>query len=178
VKRTIRKAIDERIASLLAHNKITEPPIDVELIARRLKVPIYAKPLPKDISGFLHRDGANAIIAVNSKHVRSRRRFTIAHELGHLILDHKPDQVHVDKMFSIRFRANALNADPEETQANFFAAALLMPESMLRRDLEAFDHDGMLNDGVLTLLVERYSVSMQALIIRLNTLGHTLDLPT
>lgn len=177
MKRSTRKEIDARIAELLAHNRIVEPPIDLDLIARRLKVRIHTQPLPKEISGFLHRDGLKSLIAVNSKHVKARQRFTIAHELGHLILDHKRDQVHVDKTFTIKFRTDARVPDPEETQANFFAAALLMPEAMLKKDLRRFQRDGVLDDGVLPELVERYAVSMQALIIRLNTLGYTLTLP-
>ena len=177
MRRSVRKDIDARIAEVLAENKITGPPVDLEKIARRLRVPIYIQPLPKEISGFLHRDGSKALIAVNSKQPKTRQRFTIAHELGHLILDHKRDQVHVDKTFTIKFRINAPVADPEETQANFFAAALLMPEIMLKKELRNFRRDGVLDDGILTELTERYAVSMQALIIRLNTLGYTLMLP-
>jgi Zn-dependent peptidase ImmA (M78 family) len=169
MKRSTQKEIDSRIAELLTQSDIAGPPIDLDRIAQRLEVPIYSKPLPKEISGFLHRDGSDALIAVNSKHPKTRQPFTIAHELGHLILNHKPDQVHVDKAFSIRFRANAFNADPEETKQISLPQALLMPESMLKNDLKPF-RQGVLDDGVLPELIERYGVSMQALIIRLNTL--------
>jgi Zn-dependent peptidase ImmA (M78 family) len=177
MNRGTRKAIDARIAQVLSEAKIYEPPIDLDLIAQHLNVPIHSEPLPKDISGFLHRDGTKALIVVNSKHSKARRRFTIAHELGHLIFDHKPDQVHVDKGFIIKFRADAKVSDPEETQANYSAATLLMPEPMLRKDLKQYERSGTIDDGLLLDLTERYGVSMQALIIRLNTLQFTLMLP-
>jgi len=177
VKRSTRNLIDTRIAEVLRDNALFEPPIDLNVIAKRLDVPIRTEQLPKEISGFLHRQGTAAVIVVNSRHTRARQRFTIAHELGHLILDHKPDQVHVDKSFVIKFRKAAHVVDPEETQANFFAASLLMPAPMLRDDMKAFDHDGVIPDDFLLELTERYGVSMQALIIRLNTLNYTLLMP-
>jgi Zn-dependent peptidase ImmA (M78 family) len=170
--KSTRRPIDAKIEELLARSKIMSPPVDVDAIAKRLGVPIYTRPLPKDISGFLHRNESAALIAVNSKQAKTRQRFTIAHELGHLILNHKPNQVHVDRNYDILFRANAVSADPEETQANFFAAALLMPYEFLKQDLQPFQNNGSFEDSVLEQLRERYGVSMQALIIRLNSLGY------
>src|SRR3954470_4270018 len=69
------------------------------------------------------------IIGINSSHPETRKRFTIAHEMGHLVL-HQLDQVHVDKQFLVKLRDDISSQaiDPHEIEANAFAAALLMPE--------------------------------------------------
>jgi len=190
----MRKAIEAKVQELFAATNILEPPVDLDRIAAHLHVPVRYEFLPKDISGFLHRDGEAAAIVVNKKHMPARQRFTIAHEIGHLVFNHNRDQVHVDKTYlvglrrdgkelqgSLKFRADAppntiAVHDPEETQANAFAGALLMPRKMLERDLEQALRYGIFDDDLLTVLVDRYEVSMQALVIQLNTLNMTLTL--
>ena len=62
-----------------------------------------------------------AYVLINSDKPRPRRRFTIAHELGHLELEH----LHEGEMVL----DESLNTShPYETEANAFAAGLLMPE--------------------------------------------------
>jgi Zn-dependent peptidase ImmA (M78 family) len=57
-----------------------------------------------------------------------RKRFTIAHEIGHYVLHpHEPqDRQHVSKDFAIWHDAS------EEAEANIFAAELLMPEFLFK----------------------------------------------
>jgi len=61
-----------------------------------------------------------AYVLINSDKPRARRRFTIAHELGHLALGHLHEgEIVLDE---------SINApQPQETEANAFAAGLLMP---------------------------------------------------
>ena len=70
-------------------------------------------------------------IAVRSDEPEPRRRFTIAHELGHWIC-----QCLEGEMKPVYCRAEEIGVDPEakalEREANIFAANLLMPESSLR----------------------------------------------
>jgi IrrE N-terminal-like domain len=97
-----------------------------------------------------------------------RRRFTIAHELGHWRLHAKgsvqarttycrPDDVGAD-------RRHLHRATRLEAEANRFAAALLMPEGLVRplaRELK-------LN---IPALANRFEVSVPAMRIRLDSLG-------
>ena len=71
---------------------------------------------------------------VNSLHAPVRQRFTIAHELGHAVL-HAREGIHLDQAFRLRFRdqTSAMAIDPEEIDANSFAAELLMPADELNR---------------------------------------------
>lgn len=66
-----------------------------------------------------------------------KQTFTLAHELGHFMLhDHKKRKLRIDKF---NYRAKTKEAK-EETEANYFAASLLMPqdkfESILHRTYE------------------------------------------
>lgn len=62
----------------------------------------------------------------------ARQRFTLAHELGHLLADDN-QEVHLDRdIFD-----SAQKKDPSEQRANAFASALLMPEGTLRGALKA-----------------------------------------
>jgi Zn-dependent peptidase ImmA (M78 family) len=119
---------------ILRKTRVSAPPVPVQRIARSLGATIEYEPFSGDISGMLFRDSEQKIIGVNATHAVARQRFTIAHELGHLVL-HEGRPVIVDK--TIRFRLNlrdgksSLASDAQEIQANQFAAELLMPASLI-----------------------------------------------
>jgi len=168
--------ISEAAKELLRKAKVSKPPIPVERLARLRGVQVRYEPLDGDLSGMLFREGDRAIIGVNALHPKSRQRFTIAHELGHLEL-HEPTGIHVDHRFLVRRRDehSSKAVDREEIEANSFAAELLMPTSMLEEDLAGFEMD--YEDEELTRwLADRYKVSLQAMAIRLNKLGLLLEL--
>ena len=58
----------------------------VEKIAKAQGARIFYQSLDNDMSGFLYRDKAQAVIGVNTHHAPVRQNFTTAHELGHLLL--------------------------------------------------------------------------------------------
>ncbi|MGH3265723.1 MAG: ImmA/IrrE family metallo-endopeptidase [Trebonia sp.] len=67
-----------------------------------------------------------------------RRRFTIAHELGHYFL-HVSETLHVDRAahFRLRSQLSSEGIDVTEIQANRFAASLMMPDEMILKDMKA-----------------------------------------
>jgi Zn-dependent peptidase ImmA (M78 family) len=156
---------------LLKHN-VSEPPVDVQKLAEELGATVQLERLDSNVSAILLRspDG-RATIGVNAEHHPNRRRFSIAHEIGHLLLHDDSPGVFVDE-YMVHFRADASSrqTDPKEIEANYFAGALLMPEHTLIDDVRARQIDA-LDDGALRTLAERYSVSQQALTIRLVNLG-------
>ncbi len=168
--------------NILAREKISEPAILVEQIAEK-----YAKvrklSLPEDISGMLvplpdSSDGSRWAIVINSQHPSVRQRFTIAHELGHLLL-HRYMTPHADGRFQVRFRdeLSGTGTVREEIEANQFAAELLMPESLLIKHLSTigFDYADVASDAQtlrkLNLLARKYQVSVQALSFRVANLS-------
>jgi len=108
------------------------------------------------------RNGQRFYIAVNSRHVEVRRRFTAAHELGHLLLHRRiltPNMCFNCSMRPIRLDDD----DRREREANAFAAEFLMP----RRLVYALIDSGRVS---ATGLAERFRVSGQAMHWRLETL--------
>lgn len=92
----------------------------MEAIARGLDVHVhYVR--KHGWSGAVKSDGDTAHIWINAAEHPTRQRFTLAHELGHLLL-HPTGQM---EFRDFNFRG------PKETEANKFAAALLMPLDML-----------------------------------------------
>lgn len=148
----------------------TTPPVDLTRIAAGLNVEIRPFALGAEVSGVLYRDGARKVIVVNQRHSDLRQRFTIAHELGHLML-HKGEPVHVDEGFRLNLRdpRSATAEEVEEVEANAFAANLLMPAEWLRRDVMAEQLDPS-DEDTLRRLATRYGVSLHAMALRLASL--------
>lgn len=75
--------------------------------------------LPDDVSGlFLNNAKTGLIILVNANHVKSRKRFSYAHEYAHALFD---------RDISVMISSTRNNAEFIEIRANAFAAAFLMP---------------------------------------------------
>ncbi len=161
--------IQETVNELLTKFKVHRPPVPVDKIAKGLKLQLCSLPAEDEISGAIIRKGDHVIIAVNPAHHINRRRFTIAHELGHYFL-HKGLGEHVDEDFRVAWR----NADSSkavnwvEIQANRFAAELLMPTRFLQTDLDSLSN---IDKRTVALLTARYVVSPEAMKIRLSQLG-------
>jgi Zn-dependent peptidase ImmA (M78 family)/transcriptional regulator with XRE-family HTH domain len=101
------------------------------------------------------------LIVLGASQVPARQRFTLAHELGHLLAGDDQD-VHLDKDIYNRAQAK----DPSEMRANSFASAFLMPEEILR---SAVGTTGVTEDSFAVLACD-LQVSPSALAIRLQQL--------
>jgi Zn-dependent peptidase ImmA (M78 family)/DNA-binding XRE family transcriptional regulator len=94
------------------------------------------------IDGLSQWVGDHPVMLINASVSADRKRLTMAHELGHLVL-----------------HSNIVAADMEE-QANAFAAEFLMPGHEIRPQLRRIDL------GALVELKREWGVSMQALLER------------
>lgn len=158
--------------ALLAAEGVDKPPVPVERIAKSLGAQVRYAPFEGELAGMLIRDepGRGVVIGVNSLHHPNRRRFTIAHECGHLRL-HEGQRAYVDRSplrINRRDEVSSQATDVEEIEANRFAAELLMPYDMIIDDLtrSALDIE---DEAALKELSERYRVSLQALTLRLRS---------
>jgi Zn-dependent peptidase ImmA (M78 family) len=162
------------VRDLLRLPEAQKRPLPVEDLARTLGIRVVFLPLDTDddLSGYYLRRGDDQLIAVNSAHPRVRQRFTVAHELGHAMLD-SGDQMHIDQAFRLRAAHRGHKVDPDEAAANSFAATLLMPEDDLREAVG----DGLdLTDGAsMREIARHFGVSQQALVFRLANLGWPMD---
>jgi Zn-dependent peptidase ImmA (M78 family) len=203
---------EEETALLLAeygnqHGHVTSPPVPIdEIVEEHLKLAVEYRDLRTE---FPEGDVLGAIwfndklIAIDQSLVpedfpamRGRYRFTLAHELGHWRLHRhlylrragersllastpaRPDHV---------LRSHA--TDPKEVQANRFAACLLMPREMVKREWHQlrgnmdpiyltdlrenqtqFLSDEILFEHAASPLAEKFEVSPTAMRIRLENM--------
>lgn len=174
----IRKAVE----TLLREAGVKSPPVPVEKIARLRAAEIRYVSFEGDMSGLLAREGDGYLIGVNALDAKTRQRFTIAHELGHLELGHLEQcgeqEILVDRHFKVMLRdeTSSQASDPMEIEANAYAAELLMPTSMLiaERELRSSGIDYE-DDALVQALAIRYKVSRQAMTFRLANLAQLLN---
>lgn len=172
-----RKHVQELVGNVLSRYRITSGPVAVRQIAADMGIDIKLDKVDDNLSGFLYRDkkAGRTIIGVNSAHSTNRQNFTIAHELGHYLL-HEGEVIHLDEergaFTTINYRSaeSAKTNNDNEKEANLFAAELLMPEQLLRKELANKSYDLLEEDG-LKVLAKKFGVSSMALTFRLSALG-------
>ncbi len=121
---------------VLNDNYVIGPPVDVYEIARNYDIDVNEARFPeayKHISGFITPKDNRATMYVNETDAEPRRKFTVAHELGHWLL-HK-NEILSDPSKSVLYRIalGKLNDDPMEREANAFAAELLVPMEFFKK---------------------------------------------
>jgi len=117
------------------HSKFA--PVDIYSIIDDLGIEFRCPHLDDEISGMLERTPTGVYrISVNASHPEVRRRFTAAHELGHYVYhrDLIGDGVDDDRLYRSTSVGQYFNQNikaAEETQANRFAANVLMPTKLI-----------------------------------------------
>src|SRR4051812_34566489 len=89
-------------------------------------LPVVVGALPEGVAGALVRNGAGSVAFVNAGQWIARRRFTLAHELGHAFIGHVEPSP--DTFETISGSTHV----PEEVEANAFAAGFLAPADGVR----------------------------------------------
>lgn len=156
---------EKQAQALLDKFGVRSVPVNPIQIAYDLKYAVNAAVFsdPNQSGRILVRSG-NVRIDVNARDAVTRRRFTIAHEIGHAVL-------HLDGVESGEIsdsaaqfnRVATLNPrEPREAEADRFAAVLLMPEALVREQFE--------NVQDIDTLAKMFVVSNEAMKIRLQQL--------
>lgn len=121
-------------------------------------------------------EAASPLVILNEAHKEdleakegALRRYTIGHELGHWVLHAGAIR---SGTLSLLDRGRTWcrdgSRDPAERQAEKFAANLLMPRDLLRKELPKASWSGW---SPVYRLAERYVVTPTAMIVRLKELG-------
>ncbi len=161
----LRKALRTRARELLCQFDPGGPPYDPYLVAQGMRVSVQETNLA-GIEGYVEIEGGKYVAVISNNSQETRRRFTLAHELCHVLLMRKAEDGKPVRL--IRFRANGnlpgLHQDPvEESLCNYFAGELLMPSEEVRARLSS----RVVEPEVLLGLARAYDVSTQAAAIQI-----------
>jgi Zn-dependent peptidase ImmA (M78 family) len=158
-------------AELFAHKAWStlklEPPADLEKVAARLKLVVEEREFVPEVDGvYLRLPGAPPVIALNNSYVKppARRRFTLAHEIGHHLLMRKVNPG--SRLFF--FDTATTGRTILERACDRFAVLLLMPEDLIRRH---YDELRLNENKRVAVMADRFGVSTWALRRRLRELG-------
>lgn len=146
----------------IAASFLDKVPVNLDDMAAALGATVSYDPfMSSSISGHIKRGESGYEIAVNAQDSSVRQRFTLAHEIAHLLL-HR-DKLDGGLLEDDRMYRSSLST-PEERAANIWAARLLMPEPLVRSEAQA---TGVPDSAGLAAV---FGVSKQAMEIRLREL--------
>ncbi len=130
------------------------PISNLTLLLENHGILISFKKLNKNLSGLSQWYDGRPFILVDRIKSASRTRFSIAHELGHILLHQQlsSDSEILDKKIFKQI----------EDQANYFASSFMLPESALSNEVYGIDWESMV------ALKERWKMSIGAMAMRLN----------
>lgn len=132
-------------------------PVNLNAAAEYVGIVILSwQPDENNLKGALIRSART--VFVNASLSLPRMRFIAAHELGHFVLGHGGDFYCPSSLYAAR-----------ESQANRFAAALLMPPSLVKSLWLKLER--LPPAAKVRAVAERLAVSREALGYRLMTLG-------
>lgn len=145
--------------------------IDLFKECERMGYKLLRYPIGEDADlGFALKRDEDIVIFINSSVRLSREIFTLAHEIGHVLLHLDGVLSFVDNNATITGRSE----DVKEQEANYFAACLLMPSDDVDRffDLELPDYEKKGLSGMdIARIMSEFNVSYDVALNRLESLG-------
>ncbi len=124
---------------------------------------VFEWELPDQISGMAYR-GAITAIFINRLHQPTRRLFTLAHELAHVLFHLGRTK---EETGSVSVIGN--NQDPQEKEANAFASELLMPLEDVKQIVDRYG-EKLLDATLMECIARQFNVSRDAIFYRLTQL--------
>ena len=111
---------EQRARQFVRDAGISAIPVDLGLYVAKIAGKVSLDMLDPGEAGYTMVTGAGPLITVNESDRATRRRFTVCHEIGHLVLDLPSEHGHgPDWSYSKR--------SPNEVCCDVFAAELLLP---------------------------------------------------
>lgn len=109
---------------ILLREHVCALPVSVSELARGMGIRIMYYKSDNEDDGYSTLDEGEPMIFINSAAANNRKRFTAAHELGHILLGH------VGK-YALVNREPSASDNPIEQEANVFASRILAPACVL-----------------------------------------------
>jgi len=159
-----------RTPSEIVLDHVGSAPVDLDALAENLGIRVRRdQSMDNGISGKIERlNGSSGFaITLNANHPLRRQRFTLAHEIGHYVLhrDLIGDSLTDDGMYRGKLQDGSMLGSLRETEANRYAADLLMPARLIRTEWQA-------GNKSIAGLSQTFDVSEEAVRIRLKELRY------
>lgn len=121
--------------------RITGPPVDLKVIlAKKGYGYVEVDNFPDKVDAFFlkNENDGKTYAAVNANHHPHRQRFSLAHELGHILLNHDLNyyQAYVTIDEPPTEKTHTATEAAFEAEANNFAGELLVPLAMLKEEFK------------------------------------------
>lgn len=149
--------VNEAAKKVRSYWKLGEAPLsNVAELLEDFSIKIVCVKADNDFFGLqTFANGEIPVIAYNETQANNpdRIRFTLLHELGHLLLNFSEELTHSQK----------------ERLCHQFAGAMLLPEAVLIKEIG--QHRNRLDLHELGHVKQHYGISMQAIVMRANALG-------
>ena len=148
--------------------------VKVVKIAKDMGFSIFVQELPNHIGGYIIIDegikekfGTDKIIVVNESATANRKRFTIAHEIGHYLLsfENSPNISNFSELTTNKalFEDDETSNQEAEALVNRFAAELLMPSKIFSEEfLKIKNNEPVDYYAVATELSKIFNVPIRA----------------
>lgn len=146
---------------LLLELNIKDVPIYPRKIAKGLGIFVRERKADSGYDGYLlSANGTWGIMINSSIRSKARKRFTVAHELGHYCIDHHNGTSY--QCFGRDIGAISSSARQDEREANEFAVELLMPDELFKEDIRQRD----IGLETVNSLATKYGTSITSTAIR------------
>ena len=122
-----RAYADLKAMALLAQSRMAQPPVDIEWCAVTAGIRLISYDRLGGQSALLSVIEGIPVMIVERDHPRTRQRFSIAHEIGHWVLERAPLTHELQPIAARGREYTAL-----ERVCDHFAVALLMPWNWMR----------------------------------------------
>ena len=162
-----KEKIESQVTSLLTnygYDFEKDTHVDIISFTKRLGFLVGNAQLEDNEDGFLliqPNDSHDKIIGVNANRSLAFKRFVIAHELAHFILHYERGQVYLH-------RDHKKGKDNDENDADYFAAALLLPSVSFKRVYNKLTKDGLNENAACLELANIFNVPYESVSRRIS----------
>ncbi len=172
--------IRDAVWRLILDMGIKELPVKISKILSALGIALYTyqdnyamiaklglETLTKTSDGFTVIWNHRYIIFYDNTKPPARIRFTLAHELGHIILENGFSRTASGVLFTTRNNEPNQKDDPRETAANMFAARLLAPSCVLH-ELKLFTAEEIMQYCAISKIAAEFKLERLLLLEERN----------
>lgn len=143
---------------------LSERPVKLGEIAKRLGVKVLLSTLPRGTSGQIGQEDGKFVIRINRHEAKHRQRFTLAHELAHFLL-HR-ERIVEEGGWSENVLLRSGQPAEIEYEANRLASDLVIPSALLAE--ATAEYSGPMTSEIIEDLARRFGVSTAAMEIKLQ----------